>query len=119
MTDSPLGPRSPHPSEYRFVLVGSFVAHAVTYRPARAVVRVFVRQGPETVDPEQRRGETAKFPSAATADDLRRDLWARYVIDDVFWGPKERDFGDFDPMRAGYFQRIYERQSYLLVGGLR
>jgi len=101
MTDSPFELRGPQLSEYRFVLVGSFVALAVTYRPARAVVRVLVCQGLETVDAEQKRGETARFPSAATADDLRRDLLARYAIDDVFWGPRERDLGDFEPQSAG------------------
>jgi hypothetical protein len=90
-----------------------------TYLPARAVVRVFVGQGPETVDAEQKRAQVAKFFNTATADDWRRDLLAKYAIDYVFWGPAERDLGDFDPQRAGYLHRIYDQNGYFLFEVLR
>jgi energy-converting hydrogenase Eha subunit C len=79
--------------------------------PARIGHRVVLGHGIETKDPEEKQRATARFFAAATSDDERRGLLARYGIAYVFYGPFERELGDFDPAQASYLTQVYTNRN--------
>jgi uncharacterized membrane protein len=84
------------------------------YLPVHAGGRAFLGHGPETVNADQKRVDVARFFDAATEDDWRRDLLQRYDVDYVFWGPVERDLGEFDPGTASYLRRVHEAGAHVV-----
>jgi uncharacterized membrane protein len=94
------------------VVLGSY--ETGNYLPARVGARAFVGHGPESVRAAQKKALAARFFRAATEDTWRQRLLRAYEIDYVFWGPRERDLGDFDLATAGYLQRVYGQSGYVL-----
>jgi hypothetical protein len=82
------------------------------YLPARVWARVFVGHGPETVRFGEKRALMTRFFDAATDDAWRRDLLEERGIDYVFWGPAERQVGDFDLQAVAYLREIYAVNGY-------
>jgi hypothetical protein len=82
------------------------------YLPARMRARVFVGHGPETVRFAEKKALVARFFDAATGDAWRQDLLAEYGVDYIFWGPAERQVGDFDPQVAAYLREVYGANGY-------
>ena len=85
-----------------------------TYLPVRAMARVFLGHGLETVDADEKVRLVGRFFDIATDDAWRRQLLAEYGVDAVFWGPVERELGGFDPNTAPYLQRVYEAGGYAI-----
>ncbi len=84
------------------------------YLPARVGARAFVGHGPESVDADEKRALVAEFVSGDTSDAWRENLLAEYGVDWLFWGPLERELGDFDPAAALYLERVYRQGEYEL-----
>jgi hypothetical protein len=84
------------------------------YLPARVWARVFVGHGPETVRFDEKKALMARFFDAATNDAWRQELLEEYGIDYVFWGPAERQVGDFDPRGVAYLREIYAANGYTI-----
>jgi hypothetical protein len=84
------------------------------YLPARVGARVFVGHGPESVRAAEKKALAARFFRGATEDTWRQNLLTEYGIDYVFWGPKERDLGDFDPRMADCLRPVHGQSGYVL-----
>jgi len=84
------------------------------YLPARVKARVFVGHGPETVRADEKKALVARFFDVTTDDAWRQQLLVQYGVDYVFWGPAERDLGEFDPEEASYLKPVYEAGGYAL-----
>ncbi|MFN2270602.1 MAG: hypothetical protein ACK2US_07195 [Anaerolineae bacterium] len=84
------------------------------YLPARVWMRVFVGHGPETVHFDEKKALMARFFDATTDDTWRQELLEEYGIDYVFWGPAERQVGDFDPQAVAYLREIYAAGGYAI-----
>lgn len=82
------------------------------YLPARVWARVFVGHGPETVHFREKGAFATRFFDAATDDAWRQGLLEAYDIDYVFWGPRERESGAFDPRTVSYLRPIYDADGY-------
>jgi hypothetical protein len=70
--------------------------------PALAGNRVFMGHIIETVEVERKKELTTSFFQADTSDAFRQALLAEYGIRYVFFGPRERRLGDFDPSNCQY-----------------
>jgi uncharacterized membrane protein len=84
------------------------------YLPARVLAHVFAGHGPETVRVEEKQALMRRFFDASTGDAWRQDLLKNYSIDYVFWGPAERQVGEFDPRDAAYLRAIYDVDGYMI-----
>lgn len=77
-----------------------------SYIPARSGRRVVLGHWTETVDLADKRSATSRFFGTAD-DDERRALLNRYGVDYVFYGPRERALGTFDPAGVGYLEPVF------------
>ena len=84
------------------------------YIPARVGARVFVGHGAESFEASKKRACVARFFGGAADDEWRRELLNRYDVDYLFWGPLERELGDFDPDAAPYLERQYGQGGYVI-----
>ncbi|MCB0193958.1 MAG: hypothetical protein KDJ65_18550 [Anaerolineae bacterium] len=87
--------------------------------PAYASVRVFVGHGPETVHSDEKRQLASEFFSERMSDPQREDLLVTYQVRYLYYGPNERELGDFSPDDASYLDQVFinERvQVYTVVG---
>jgi hypothetical protein len=84
------------------------------YLPARVWARVFVGHGPETVRFAEKKALMTHFFDAAAGDAWRQDLLEEHGIDYVFWGPTERQVGDFNPGVASYLRAVYDADVYAI-----
>lgn len=82
-----------------------------SYLPATSGNRVVVGQRYETVNFAERNELTQRFFDEATADDWRRSLLTEYQVAYLFWGPAERQAGDFDPATADYLIPVFENSE--------
>jgi hypothetical protein len=85
-----------------------------TYLPVRAMTRVFLGHGLETLAADEKTRLVSRFFNVATNDTWRKQLLAEYGVDAVFWGPVERELGGFDPRAAPYLQKVYEADGYAI-----
>ncbi len=76
--------------------------------PALAGNRVFMGHIIETVQVERKKELAASFFQADTSDAFRQALLAEYGIRYVFFGPRERQLGDFDPSSCRYLVPAYQ-----------
>ena len=75
--------------------------------------RVFWGHWAESIHLPQKREEAQRFFTASQAFE-RRDFLSRYDVAYVFYGPRERELGDFDPAGATYLERVF-RQGEVTV----
>lgn len=82
--------------------------------PARAPVRVPIGLGVESVADEPLREWIEDFYSAAGDDAQRQGLLDDLGVRFVFWGPLERDYGNYDPSSLANLREIYNANGYLI-----
>jgi hypothetical protein len=78
-----------------------------SYIPARIDHRVFLGYWAETARCEEKIEMVDRFFQGETADDWRAELLEAYEIAYVFYGPRERIVGSFDPTSKPYLLPIY------------
>jgi hypothetical protein len=74
--------------------------------PPRIGHRVFMGHWTETVDVAGKRTAAEHFYGAAS-DDERLAILRQYRIAYVFYGPRERELGEFNPALADYLTRVF------------
>ena len=77
------------------------------YVAAHAGQRVILGHWAETVDYEARKAAVAQFYDANSSDAWRQDFLRHLDVDYVWYGPRERQLGDFNPATASYLQPIF------------
>jgi len=82
------------------------------YLPAQVGARVFLGHGPETVHSDDKRKLVAMFYDGSTSDEWRRQLLGNGSISYVFFGPLEKQLGNFDPSHADYLSLEYDQAGY-------
>ena len=82
--------------------------------PAWAPVRVLTGHGPESINKPEIEPQIAAFFSSQTEDSQRRELIDRFGIEYVFWGPDERQLGDWNPASASYLSLVKQQGDYAL-----
>jgi hypothetical protein len=90
-----------------------------TVIPAYSGRHVFWGHALETPFLSQKRVEATQFFSSGTSDAYRRAVLERYGITHVFYGPDEREIGDFDPASAAYLRPVFQHFTvtiYEVVG---
>jgi len=79
--------------------------------PARIGHRVFWGHWIETVDYEGKKQLAEAFFQAETDDVVRRELLQTYNIVYLFYGPRERALGDFNPEDKPYLMRVFSNSE--------
>jgi hypothetical protein len=82
------------------------------YLPARVDARVLAGHDLEAMDAGQKKASIDRFFDAATTDSWRQEFLTRYGVDYVFWGPAERDIGEFDPYTGRYLSEACRAGEY-------
>jgi uncharacterized membrane protein len=82
--------------------------------PARSGNRVFLGHGSETIRLEEKRLIVEKFFKSKTSDAYRVGILKDYKISYVFFGPRERGLGDFEPGGKPYLSEVFSNGSYIL-----
>jgi hypothetical protein len=82
--------------------------------PALTDLRVFAGHGPETLHNVEKKDAIHRFFQPETDDQWRQSLLRDYALDYVFYGPQEREVGDWDPATAPYLRPIYAGQGYTI-----
>ena len=85
------------------------------YVAARSGVRVVVGHWAETVSFDAKRADVEAFYGDKTDDANGRALLARYGVDLVWWGPRERELGPFRPGEAAYLEPVYEKDGISIL----
>lgn len=88
-------------------LTGNYVA-------AHSGRRVFVGHWAETMDYERKMADVDWFFATQTSDDWRRQLLAGYQITHIWFGPRERALGDFDPSASDFLEPVHSYQDVTL-----
>jgi hypothetical protein len=88
------------------------------YLPAQVGARVFLGHGPETVRSDDKRKLVAMFYDGSTSDEWRRRLLGDGSISYVFFGPSEKQLGNFDPLHADYLSLEYDQDGYQIYRNL-
>jgi hypothetical protein len=82
-----------------------------TVIPAYTGRRVFWGHALETPYLPRKSAEARQFFSGGTSDVDRRAMLERYGITHLFYGPDEREMGDFDPESAVYLQPVFRHNT--------
>lgn len=80
--------------------------------PAWAPVQVIIGHGPESIHLSELNPAIQKFFSSGTAIEAKADLLDEFNIKYVFWGPEERQLGDWDPEAAANLVNIFANEEY-------
>jgi hypothetical protein len=82
--------------------------------PAWAPVRVLVGHGPESIYKSELEPQIVAFYQSQASDDQRWALIDRFDIAYIFWGPAERNLGDWQPSSASYLTLVQQQGDYAL-----
>jgi hypothetical protein len=82
--------------------------------PVWTDLRTFVGHGPETLHSDQKRDDVRRFFQPQTDEAWRQALLRDFDINYVFYGPDERDLGNWHPDKARYLIAIYNDQAYTI-----
>jgi hypothetical protein len=85
-------------------LTGNYIA-------AHAGTRVVLGHWAETLDYAQKERSVALFYSSGLDQTERRQLLSLYQVDYVWFGPRERELGNFDPRTATFLRSVYENAT--------
>jgi uncharacterized membrane protein len=85
-------------------LTGNYIA-------AHAGTRVVLGHWAETLDYAQKERSVALFYSSGLDQKVRRQLLSLYQVDYVWFGPRERELGNFDPRTATFLRSVYENAT--------
>ncbi len=91
------------------VLSGYDVGNAL---PAWAPVFVLIGHRPESAGIKEIEPRVKAFFQEGTTDINREALLKEFGVDYVFWGPEEREYGQWNPRSAGYLQEVFEEGTY-------
>ncbi len=80
--------------------------------PAWAPVRVLIGHGPESVGLAELQPMVKRFFDLQSTDQVRLAFLRQFHVRYIFWGPAERNLGEWDPDSAGYLKRVYTRNEY-------
>lgn len=80
--------------------------------PAWAPVHVVLGHSPETANYRQIRREVAAFYRTDTPPQTRLDTLNRYQVEYVYWGPAERDLGDWDLGAVDFLTLRFQEGAY-------
>ncbi len=89
------------------------------FLPAIVGARVFLGHGPETAYSDKKRQLVDQFYSADTSDDWRREFLRQWPITYVFFGPLEKQVGDFDPVQVDFLKLEYDQGGYRIYRVVR
>ena len=64
---------------------------------------------------DSKKALVARFFGGAADDAWRQQLLDEYGVDYVFWGPREREMGAFEPTGSGFLQPVFDRAGYLVL----
>jgi hypothetical protein len=88
--------------------------------PAFAPVRVVIGITTLTVAYDQVAAQVDSLYQANTPDAQRQVLLKKWGVEYVYWGPDERELGDWDPHQAIYLEKIIstgEHEIFRVKGG--
>jgi hypothetical protein len=83
-----------------------------TVLPAHASLRVAIGHGPESLGLAELKPRLEAFYLQETPDADRESILREMDFQYVFWGPLEREQGDWNPVTAGYLKTIYHAGDY-------
>ncbi len=95
---------------YNEVILSSY--NTGNFLPAVVGAKAFLGHGPETAYSDAKRELVKQFYSADTADGWRREFLRQWPITYVFFGPQEKQVGQFDPAQVDYLTLVYDRDGY-------
>jgi uncharacterized membrane protein len=84
------------------------------YVGAHSGRRVVLGHWTETVDYEEKAAAVARFFSAETEENWRQQLLERYQVDYVWFGPRERALGDYDPHASQFLKSVYTDGAFTI-----
>lgn len=80
--------------------------------PAWAPVFVVIGHGPETAFLSEIEPRVTAFYQTTASDQLRWDLLTEFDVDYVFWGPSERELGNWKPDSVGYLSLVHQSGEF-------
>lgn len=94
------------------VVLAGFESSSVI--PAYAPVSVLLGNGPESINLKEIEPRVRCFYSVNCDDSSRLNLIREFNIRFIFWGPMERDLGDWDPRESDDLIPIYTNGDYFI-----
>ena len=91
------------------VVLGSY--QTGNYIAAQTGQRVVLGHWAETVDFPGKETAVNQFFNSNTSDVWRQDLLSQLSIDYVWFGPREQELGQFNPIEANYLTVVYQNES--------
>lgn len=82
--------------------------------PVWAPVRVVIGHGPESINLEKIRPRVEATFQENVGDEARLAFLEEYDVQYLFWGPNERQLGDWNPNGTEYLSLIYQEEGYYL-----
>lgn len=82
--------------------------------PAFIPARVIIGHGPESIGWQTLEPRVASIFDPATQDATRLALFKQVGADYLYWGPLERELGDWQPGDADYLELVAEEGQYAL-----
>jgi hypothetical protein len=83
--------------------------------PAWAPVRVLLGSGPESVNLKTMNSRVACFYRTDCPDSERLALLREFKINYIYWGPDERELGDWDPRSFEVLQPVYQQGTVMIL----
>jgi len=80
--------------------------------PAWAPLFMVIGHGPESVGLAELRPRVERVYQQAATGEERLELLRQFQVDFLFWGPHERQLGDWDPNTESYLHLVYDHQGY-------
>lgn len=80
--------------------------------PSWAPLRILIGHGPESIHLKDMKLRVENFYQADADDAVRRALLEEFAVRYVFWGPQERELGEWQPSQANFLQEWYEKDGY-------
>jgi len=82
--------------------------------PAWANHRVVLGHGPETKNRYEVEDEVLKIFSLETSDDFRDEMINKYNVSYIFWGPSERELGNWDPSGTKFLRETFNKNGFAI-----
>lgn len=82
--------------------------------PAYAPVRVLLGSGPESINAREIEPQVQCFFQPDCSAEQRDQLLYEFHVQYVFWGPSERELGNWDPREASDLIPVYQENQYFI-----
>ncbi|NKQ34627.1 MAG: hypothetical protein HF973_03325, partial [Chloroflexi bacterium] len=73
--------------------------------------RVVLGHWAETVNYAEKETAVTQFFTASTANTWRDDMLLTYGVNYVWYGPREKELGSFNPASSPYLELVYENDT--------